>query len=838
MVHIRQIICSSLLFSVPEELEPDTLVGSLSKNFSPPYQLLPHKYLRMDINTGNFYTTELKMDREAICPAEKKAEECVTLYNAIVGPSKDLIQFSVIIEDINDNAPHFENNKIHLGVPEDTTVGTSFLLDTQALDSDTGPNGEVQYHLKGSDGAFGLKIEEDSSLIMLVVERALDRETQDLFQMQLVATDCGVDPLSVSADLIVTVTDVNDNCPTFSSDSPHSVTIPGDSQKNTVVTQVRATDPDLGPNGDIVYSLSPKVSERVKTLFSLNSLTGSISLTRDLESDNSEELVLKVLASGHHCPPADTQVTISVLPKANQELTIKIGFIAEHQNQTMVLQENQHPTALAVLELEGDSIFKDLFLAIEGEVPFTLSPQNGKYLLSTSKPLDYEMDREHHISVVARVRSAEGSVIVPSRRVVTVLVADINDNAPYFVQPHYELQVEENNQPGLSLLQISASDADSGENGMVTYRLENYNPTMFSIDSVTGQLSLLVPLDREQQNVHRLTVFARDSGSPPLESMATVSIHVRDQNDNPPVFLTPHFIFFIPENVPTLSQVGKVEVKDPDKGENGTTELYVVNSSAPFVVDNTQGMLRTTRNLDRETEDRYELYLLASDHGQTVALTSTARVTIFVEDINDNQPKVILPGSNSSCLTVSPGTLAGATVGKIYAIDEDSGLNSEITYSATAPELLQNRSPFQIDSRSGNITLSQQLLHTDLGMHHLFIVVRDGGKPVPLYTTVWMNLLVNDSTEPCHLDRVPTWTGTLNLVQTPSKEPICDVETARFSKLILLIGLGMMLVSTCLFVATVICCLKQRSRSLKMNKRAYTEANEIPLRLKDKYYSD
>uniref|UniRef100_A0A3Q3BHI2 Protocadherin 20-like n=1 Tax=Haplochromis burtoni TaxID=8153 RepID=A0A3Q3BHI2_HAPBU len=646
---------SSLLFSIPEELEPDTLVGSLSKNFSPPYQLLPHKYLRMDINTGNFYTTELKMDREAICPAEKKAEECVTLYNAIVGPSKDLIQFSVIIEDINDNAPHFENNKIHLGVPEDTTVGTSFLLDTQALDSDTGPNGEVQYHLKGSDGAFGLKIEEDSSLIMLVVERALDRETRDLFQMQLVATDCGVDPLSVSADLIVTVTDVNDNCPAFSSDSPHSVTIPGDSRKNTVVTQVRATDPDLGPNGDIVYSLSPKVSERVKTLFSLNSLTGSISLTRDLESDNSEELVLKVLA-------------------------------------------------------------------------------------------------------------------------ITVLVADINDNAPYFVQPHYELQVEENNQPGMSLLQISASDSDSGENGMVTYRLENYNPTMFSIDSVTGQLSLLVPLDREQQNVHRLTVFARDSGSPPLESMATVSIYVRDQNDNPPVFLTPHFIFFIPENVPTLSQVGKVEVKDPDKGENGTTELYVVNSSAPFVVDNTQGMLRTTRNLDRETEDRYELYLLASDHGQTVALTSTARVTIFVEDINDNQPKVILPGSNSSCLTVSPGTLAGATVGKIYAIDEDSGLNSEITYSATAPELLQNRSPFQIDSRSGNITLR-----------------------------------------------------TLNLVQTPSKEPICDVETARFSKLILLIGLGMMLVSTCLFVATVICCLKQRSRSLKMNKRAYTEANEIPL---------
>ncbi|XP_030595735.1 protocadherin-20 [Archocentrus centrarchus] len=837
VVHIRQLICSSVQFSIPEELEPETLVGSLSRHFSPPYQLLTQEFLRMDKNTGNFYTTDEKMDREALCPAETKAE-CIILHNAVVGPSGDLIQFPVIIEDINDNPPHFENSEIHLRVAEDVTVGTSFVIDDQALDSDAGRNGEVQYHLKGSEGVFSLKIEEDGALIMLVVQRALDRETRDSFQMQLVATDCGVEPLSASATLIVTVTDVNDNCPAFSPDSPRSVTIPGDSPKNTVVTQVRATDPDSGPNAAIIYSFSPKVSERAKKLFSLDSLTGSISLTQDLESDSSDELVLKVLASSHHCPPADTQVTVSVLPKVNQELTIKIRFIAEHQNQTMVLQENQHPTVLAVLELEGDSSFKGSSLAIEGEVPFTLSPQNGKYLLSTSKPLDYEMNSEHHISVVVHTRSAEGSVIIPYRRVVTVLVTDINDNAPHFVQSHYQLEVEENNQPGMSLLQVSASDADSGHNGRVSYGLEKYNPAIFNIDSITGKLSVSVPLDREQQCVHKLTVFARDSGSPPLQSMATVSIHVLDQNDNAPVFLTPHFIFFIPENVPTFSQVGRVEVKDPDEGENGRTEFHVVNSSGPFVVDNTQGTLRTTRNLDRETEDRYEFYLLARDHGHSVALTSTARVTIFVEDINDNQPKVILPSSNSSCLTVSPGTPAGTMVGKIYAIDEDSGLNSEITYSAEAPEPVQNSSPFKIDSRSGNITLSQQLLHNDLGMHHLFIVIRDGGKPAPLYTTVWMNLLVNDSTEPCHLDRVPTWTGTLNLVQTPSKAPICDTETTRFAQVILLIGLGMMLASTCLFVVTAICCMKQRRRSLKMNKRAYSEENEIPLRLKDKYYSD
>uniref|UniRef100_A0A8C4ESU8 Protocadherin 20-like n=2 Tax=Dicentrarchus labrax TaxID=13489 RepID=A0A8C4ESU8_DICLA len=838
VVHLRQIICGSVWFSIPEEQDSGILAGSLSKHFSPPYQLLTQEYLWMDKNTGNFYTTEQKMDREALCPEETKAEECIILHNAVVGPLGDLIQFPVIIEDINDNAPHFENSEIHLKVSEDVTVGTSFLLDDQAQDRDAGPNGELHYHLQDSDGVFSLKVAEHGSVLMLVVQTALDRETRDLYQIVLVATDCGSDSLSATATLIVTVTDVNDNCPSFSSDSPRSVTIPGDSPKNMLVAQVRATDPDLGPNAAIIYSLSPKVSERAKKLFSLDSLTGYIRLTQDLESDNSEELLLKVLASGHHCPPADTQVTVSVLPKANQELTVKIGFIVEHQNQTMVLLENQPPAALAVLELEGDSSFRDSSLAIEGEVPFTLSLQNGKYLLSTSKPLDYEMKSEHNISVVVHGRSSEGTVIAHFRYVIRVMVGDVNDNAPHFLQSHYELEVEENNRPGISLLRVSASDADSGYNGRVTYRLDKHTSTIFNIDPETGKLSVSASLDREQQGVHKLTVFAQDRGSPPLESVATVSIRVLDQNDNAPVFLTPHFIFFIPENVPPYAQVGGLRVTDPDEGENGNTELHVVNSSGPFVVDSTQGTLRTTTNLDRETEDRYELYLLASDHGHPVSFTSTARITIFVEDINDNQPKVILPSSNSSCLTVSPETIAGTIVTKIYAIDEDSGLNSEITYTVVVPEPAQNRSPFWVDSRSGNITITQQLLQKHLGMHHLFIVVRDGGKPAPLYTTVWVNLLVNESMEPCHLDRVPTWTGTSDLFHTPSKAPICEVEDTRSAQLILLLGLSMMLASTCLLVVTAVLYLKQRRRGLQQNKRGNIEENEIPLRITHKYYSD
>lgn len=93
-------------------------------------------------------------------------------------------------------------------------------------------------------------------------------------------------------------------------------------------------------------------------------------------------------------------------------------------------------------------------------------------------------------------------------------------------------------------------------------------------------------------------------------------------------------------------------------------------------VDRTQG-IRTTTNL----QPSCELYLLASDCGYPSTLTSITKVTIFVIVNNNYPPKVIHPSSNSLCLTVPTDTIAGTVVTKIYAIDEDSRLNSEVTYT-------------------------------------------------------------------------------------------------------------------------------------------------------------
>lgn len=256
----------------------------------------------------------------------------------------------------------------------------------------------------------------------------------------------------------------------------------------------------------------------------------------------------------------------------------------------------------------------------------------------------------------------------------------------------------------------------------MTYRLGNHTSIVFNVHPVTGQLSASDSLDREQQDAHVITVFARDGGSPPLESVATVSVRVLDQNDNAPVFVTPHFLLFVPEDVPLFAEVGAVSVSDPDEGENGNMELFFKNNGGPVLVDGTQGILHTTTKLDHETEQRYGLYLLATDRGYPSALTSTTRITIFVVDVNDNLPKVILPSSNSSCLTVPTDTIPGTVVTRIYAIDEDSGFNSDVTYTVAAPEPTRSTASFKVQNPSSapiceaeNIKHPQLMLAAGLG---------------------------------------------------------------------------------------------------------------------------
>ncbi|KAA0191479.1 hypothetical protein HAZT_HAZT006601, partial [Hyalella azteca] len=123
---------------------------------------------------------------------------------------------------------------------------------------------------------------------------------------------------------------------------------------------------------------------------------------------------------------------------------------------------------------------------------------------------------------------------------VRVVLSDVNDNPPAFDRPTYQVNVPENS-PGARLLtRVYASDADSGK-FWSTYRVSYYlvdsssiisssfsrtRDGLFELDSVTGILRVTRTLDREQQASYNLTVEARDQGTPPLSSRASVIVTV------------------------------------------------------------------------------------------------------------------------------------------------------------------------------------------------------------------------------------------------------------------------------------------------------------------------
>lgn len=808
-----QIHSRALRFTTLEEQEAGVKIGSLSTTYSAPYRLLDERYIRVDESTGDLFTKE-HIDRETLCPSHQDGD-CTFSNTAVVSLNYEVVPMIIIVDDINDNAPIFERNEIPLHISEDASIGTAFPLDDQAQDKDTGDNGAIRYYLEDSGGFFSIR--QDGHELELVVQRELDREAQENHVLVLVAVDGGSVPLSTTANLNVTVTDVDDNCPEFDADSPTAAIVPALGVKGTAVAQLKATDKDLGQNAQITFSFSRQISDRAKALFHMDGHTGLISLAVDVQVDSPEEHTLKVFANSPLCPPAQTQVTVYMQLATSPEPSVKIKFIAEHKNQVIVLQENEPPAVLALLELEDTSTAKGTLSLDKDSMPFSLKPQAGNYLLSTSKPLDFEMCGEYEVTVI--ISDPHGTRL-HRREVIKVLVEDVNDNAPKFEQTHYEKDIRENNEPGVFLMRVQASDADSHQFGKVRYRLTNGGP--FRIDEETGVISVAESLDREQQETYNLTVLARDGGEPSQEGFAIVSVKILDLNDNPPAFPTPHFYFFVSESLPQLSQVGKVTASDSDKGENGRiVDVRILNDEVPFAIDLAQGSLRNTGEVDREKQDRYELLVVAVDGGSPV-LSTTARMTIFIEDVNDNQPQVLLPSSNLSCLTISPATRAGSMITKIYAIDEDSGMNSDITYQiiATKPTL---HSPFQIDQHSGNITLAQHLRSEDYGMHHLFIVVRDGGKPDPLQSTVWVNLLVNETLEKCHVNAVPDYSPP----PLPPPMPVKDCRGESNAWLIFYCGLCLMVISVCVLLAVAVVFTKRRKTKRKVEKNNVWETGNL-----------
>ncbi|KYO46298.1 hypothetical protein Y1Q_0021824 [Alligator mississippiensis] len=611
-------------------------------------------------------------------------------------------QLQITVLDENDNSPIFAKRHYQTSIREDLEEG-SVILELFASDEDDGLNGEVVYSLIDDTlGAFAI----NSATGAVITTKALDRETRSQYTFRAVASDCSIQgPRSTTTNIMVYVDDINDNDPVVLQ-NPYMAYVSAETSVNQTVVTVRAEDMDLGPNGTVVFSFMVP-----EPMFQIDMKTGEVTLQEPMPSEGFTTHLF-VMASDQGFPPRTATALLSVSTREQEE---EISF-SQRLYEITVPENSEAGTSLLTVEAyddnsTGESIKYRLFN--DNENVFSLDPKTGELRLKEPKFLDYEIKSKIHLTVLA------GNGLTSALCGITVLIQDVNDNAPKFEQSYYKTSVWEGQIYSTYIMQIFATDLDSGLNGEIEYSVVSGNENkLFLIDSAQGILAANAILNYEDISSYRLVVQATDKGNPRLSATCIVTIQVVDINDNAPVIQAPGKVQ-VSENAPLGFSVTRVLASDMDLSP---ALLYSFSDNAnpaiKFAINQYTGVITLVEPLDFEEAAHHELWIRVSDS----IYETEAQLTINILDVNDNPPVFT---QDSYQVTVPELTPANTTVLTISAIDRDSEHNGIICY-----KILSSDEGFSIDYKNGSIFTIQPVTFSGKNSAiQLLIEAKDNGNP-------------------------------------------------------------------------------------------------------------
>uniref|UniRef100_A0A3B4UZX3 Cadherin domain-containing protein n=1 Tax=Seriola dumerili TaxID=41447 RepID=A0A3B4UZX3_SERDU len=376
--------------------------------------------------------------------------------------------------------------------------------------------------------------------------------------------------------------------------------------------------------------------------------------------------------------------------------------------------------------------------------------KNDNFILMTDANkvelvLESKLDRERRQEIELPLTAFDGGTPQKSGTVmIHVTVLDANDNAPVFSQAVYKASLPENSPLDTVVVTVSATDADDGVNGDVTYDFGHVSETdekLFSIDSKTGEIRVIGATDFEKKNSFELRVMAKDGLG--LSSYAKVYIDLTDVNDNAPVIYLKSMSNPIPENVSPGTEVGIMNVQDRDS-ENNRQVRCSIQQNVPFkLVPSIKNYysLVTTGQLDRELVSDYNITITATDEGSP-PLSSSKTVELSVADINDNPP-VFEEQSYSAYVTEN--NKPGSTLCSVTARDPDWRQNGTVIYSLLAGEV--NGAPvssyLSVNGDTGVIHAVRSFDYEQFRSFKVHVMARDNGSP-PLSSNVTVSVFISD----------------------------------------------------------------------------------------------
>ncbi|XP_058506510.1 protocadherin gamma-A11-like [Solea solea] len=372
---------------------------------------------------------------------------------------------------------------------------------------------------------------------------------------------------------------------------------------------------------------------------------------------------------------------------------------------------------------------------------FILVVDSNKVELVLENSLDREKRNEMNLLLTAL---DGGSPQRSGTVVIHVTVLDANDNTPVFSQAVYKASLPENAPPDTVVINISATDADDGINGDVTYdfgHMSGDDINIFSINPKTGSITVTALIDFEETSSFEMTVEAKDGLG--LTSYAKVIIDVTDINDNAPLIYLKSLTNPIPENVSPGTEVGIINVQDRDSEKNKQVRCSI-QQNVPFkLVPSIKNYysLVTTGQLDRELVSEYNISISATDEGSP-PLSSSKTVQLSVADINDNPP-VFEEQSYSAYVTEN--NKPGSTLCSVTARDPDWRQNGTVIYSLLPGEV--NGAPVSsyvsVNGDTGVIHAVRSFDYEQLRNFKVQVMARDNGSP-PLSSNVTVSVFISD----------------------------------------------------------------------------------------------
>ena len=589
---------------------------------------------------------------------------------------------SISVTGGNNCPPVFiHTNTYYANISEDAPLG-SFVGQVFTTDCDIGIHGVPTYLSLSHLNQFTVSATDGK----IYLKGKLDRETGEVIQLVIQAKDTY---FNTSQIFTIFLLDINDNYPTCTP-SEYYITVPETASHGTFIEEFNCNDPDKGNNGKLTYTALTANSP----FFLLQN--GSVYLQSSplLTNATDHEFHVEVSDNGIEEHSIEVILYVSVAPENL--------FSPQFQGGTSFFISISEVTLLGTLiftflATDADTGFyesKVTYSIFSGNIgiTFQIHPDEGK--LTLNSPLDFTRTSQYELFI----RASDGAALNPKSTMATITISvdEVNRFFPVCNPSQYIVYVAE----GVieEIAQLVCSDEDGAD---IAYTISSENFSSFEINSTLGVLSVVSPLNFESRTNYSLAIHVSDGQ---LNITVQVNIFVSPVNEFPPQFSSPLYLLSFLENSTVPSILVTLTAQDLDRdsttSKHGQVEYSIEsgNEGNLFTIGRSNGAIYLGQKLDFETNTFHNLTIVAKDQAQ-VSLSSSCRVEIFVNNVNDVEPKFDV---DLYIFSINDTLTSSSSVGRVSCTDVDfAPSRTQLEYSFTS-----TTSSFSLHPLTGLITLA------------------------------------------------------------------------------------------------------------------------------------